>query len=93
VVSLKASPKSVKAGHSVTISGLVKNFAAAARSVAIDRKLGGKLAKLKSVTIGGAGAFRWTKKMTKPGKWVLVATYKVGSATYSSKTVTVTVRR
>ena len=60
-VSLRAAPKSVKAGHSVTISG--------------------------------AGAFQWTKKMTKPGKWTLVATYKVGTVTYASKAVTVTVRK
>ena len=92
-VSLRAAPKSVKAGHSVTISGLVKNLIAGDKAVAICRKVGGKLTKLKSLTISGAGAFQWTKKMTKPGKWTLVATYKVGTVTYASKAVTVTVRK
>lgn len=92
-VSLRAVPKSVKAGHSVTISGQVKNLVAGDKAVAICRKIGGKVTKLKGLTISGTGAFRWTKKMTKPGKWVLVATYKVGSATYASKAVTVTVHK
>jgi hypothetical protein len=29
----------------------------------------------------------------KAGKWILVATYKVGTVTYASKAVTVTVRK
>lgn len=92
-VSLKASPKSLKVGHSATISGLVKNFVSGDKTVTIYRKIGGKLTKLKSLTIAGSGAFQWTKKMTKPGKWVLVATYKVGAAKYTSKAVTLTVRK
>jgi hypothetical protein len=32
-------------------------------------------------------------KASKVGKWVLVATYKAGGETYTSKTVTVTVRK
>ena len=92
-VSLKVSHKSVKAGHSVTISGLVKNLVAGDKAVAICRRVGGKLTKVKGLTISGAGAFQWTKKMTKPGKLVLVATYKVGTVTYASKAVTVTVRK
>jgi hypothetical protein len=31
--------------------------------------------------------------MTMPGKWLLVVTYEVGSAAYSSKAVTVTVNK
>jgi photosystem II stability/assembly factor-like uncharacterized protein len=90
-VTLKASPKSVKTGHSVKLSGKVTN-GGSATSVSICRKVGAKLTVLKRVALK-SGAFSWSRKMTKAGKWVLVATCKVGGSTYSSKAVTVAAHR
>ena len=88
-VTLKATPKSVKVGHSVKLSGTVAN-PGSAPSVSICRKVAGKLTVLKRVALKG-GTFSWSHKMTKAGKWVLEATCSVGSVRYGSKTVTVTV--
>ncbi len=92
-VALRASATVVKLGRSVTLSGTVRNFAAAHRVVRIYRRLGTKLTLLKRRTISSSGAYRWTMKAKTTGKWVLVASYKVGSLIVRSRAVTVTVRR
>ena len=79
--------------RSVTLSGAVSNSVAGQTSVTISRKLGGKLVSLKKLTIGSSGAYRWTMKAKKVGKWLLVTSYKAGGQTFKSKTVTVTVRK
>jgi hypothetical protein len=92
-VALRTSAAVVRLGRRVTLSGTVRNFATADRVVRIYRRLGTKLALLKSLTVSSSGAYRWTRKAKASGKWVFVASYKVGSLTVTSRAVTVTVRR
>jgi len=92
-VSFKASKRSVKVGSKVTLSGLVRNHVAGCRSVFIERKVNGRLARLKTATCSATGAFKWTWRTAKTGKWVLVVIYKAGATKYSSKSVTVAVHR
>ena len=89
--SLKAAPRSVKLGKSVALSGTVKHFIAGDKKVNICRKVGGKLTRLKQVTITASGAFKWSITPKKTGKWVFVATYKFGRTMFLSKPVTVKV--
>ena len=63
------------------------------RVVRIYRRLGTKLTLLKRLTISSSGSLPLDHEGQKTGKWVLVASYKVGSLTVRSKAVTVTVRR
>jgi sugar lactone lactonase YvrE len=91
-VGVKVSARSVHVGQSVTIRGTVKG-AGATKTVSICRKSHGKLKLLKRVALNAAGAYRWSRKMTTTGKWVLVVTYRVGGTTYTSKAVTVTVHK
>ena len=92
-LTLKAAPRVVEAGKSVAVSGAVKDFASSAATVRLYRKVGARLTLLKAVKLSGSGAFRWTLKPKKAGKWVLLASYKVGGLTFKSKTLTVTVHR
>ena len=92
-LTLRTSRSSLTLGHSVILSGVVSNAVAGQTSVTISRKLDGKLVLLKKLTIGSSGAYRWTMKAKKVGKWVLVTSYKAGGKTFTSKTVTVTVRK
>ena len=92
-ISLKSSARSVTVGRRVTLGGLVKNHVSGCNSVVIERKLKGKVIRLKSVACAKSGAFKWSWKTPKSGTWVLLAAYKVGATTFKSKTVAVTVRR
>jgi hypothetical protein len=92
-VTLKTFARSVKVGRRLTLRGTVRNAVAADTMVTISRKSGHKLVTLKKLSISGSGAFSWTMKAKKPGKLVLIASYKAGGVTFKSKTVTVTVRR
>lgn len=92
-LTLKASRLSVILGHSITLRGAVSNAVAGQTRVTIARKISSRLVLLKNLTIGSGGAYRWTMKPKKVGRWVLVTSYKAGGRTFESKTVTVTVRK
>lgn len=92
-LTLKVSLRNLILGKTVTVRGTVRNFLAAAKTVTVCRRLSGKLRALKHVKLSNAGAFRWTMKAHKAGRWVLVATYKADGHIYTSKAVTVTVRQ
>ena len=92
-VVLKLSAQKLAVGKHVTISGTVTNFLSSAKAVSICRKLSGRLILLKRLTISSSGTFRWTMKASKPGKLVLVATYRAAGATLSSNASTLTVRQ
>ena len=91
-LTLKAKPQSVKVGMPVTVSGVVKNPVAGITQVQIWRKVGSKMTRLKRETITKSGAFKWTMRPGKAGKWDLVATYKVNRITFSSRAVKVKVQ-
>ena len=90
---LKVAATYVRLGKTISLSGLVRNFVAGDRTVRICRKVGAKLTLLKRLSISSSGAYRWSMKPTKPGKWMFVARYRVGGRTFAGKAVTVTVRR
>jgi hypothetical protein len=92
-LTLKATALSRRLGQRVKLTGLVTNAVAGQRTVLIKRRVGRKLILLKKVTITGDGAFRWTLQPASVGKWVVLATYKVGGAIGTSAPVTVAVRR
>ena len=92
-LSLKAKPASIKVGKSVTLSGLVKHFLAADKTVQIERKAGSKLTALKTLKLTNSGAFTWATKPNKTGKWVFEAAYESGGVSYASKPVTVKVHK
>ena len=92
-VTLKATALSRKPGQRVKLTGLVTNAVAGQRTVSIKRRVGRKLIVLEKATVAGNGAFRWTLQPATVGKWVLLATYKVGGAIGTSAPVTVVVRR
>jgi len=92
-VSLEASRHSVKVGEKITLSGIVRHYLSSSLSVPIERQLKSRLVRLKSLTCSTSGAFSWKWKATKTGKWVLVAIYKVGTDSFSSRPLTVTVHR
>jgi hypothetical protein len=89
--TLKASPHTLKVGKTVILSGVVMPFSVSNMRVSIFRRVGTKLKLLRTRPLGFSGAFRWATKLTKPGIWSFVATYKSGGVTYKSKTVSVTV--
>jgi len=90
-LTLKASATSLKKGSKVTLSGTVANATSAVRSLTIARSVSGKLTTLKTLTLTTSNTFSWAYQPTATGSWVFVATYKVGTTTYKSNTVTVTV--
>jgi len=92
-VTLKATALSRRPGQRVKLTGVVTNAAAGQRTVFVTRRVGRKLILLKNVVMGGNGSFRWTLQPATVGKWVLLATYKVGGAIGASAPVTVAVRR
>jgi hypothetical protein len=91
--TLKATALSRRLGQRVKLAGRVTNFVAGQRTVFMKRRVGRKLILLKKVTVAGNGAFRWTLQPATVGKWVLLATYKVGGAIGTSAPVTVVVHR
>ena len=92
-LALKVATTHVKLGKTIDLRGSVSNVVAGDRTVRVYRKVGAKLTLLKSLSISSSGAYRWSLKPKKPGKWVFVARYTVGGRTFASKAVTVTVRR
>ena len=92
-VTLKATALSRRLGQRVKLSGVVTNAVAGQRTVFITRRAGRKLILLTKVAMAGNGSFRWTLQPATVGKWVLLATYKVGGAIGASAPVTVAVRR
>jgi len=92
-LSLKAKAASIKVGKSVTLSGLVKHFLGTGMTVQIERRVGKKLTVLETLTLTKSGAFTWTMKPKKAGKWVFEAACKSGGVSYSSKSVTVQVHK
>ena len=77
----------------MVLRGTVKDALPATRTVTICRKVAGRLTVLKKVKISSSGAFRWTIKARRVGKWVLVACYKPAGGSYTSRPVTLTVHR
>jgi predicted secreted protein len=47
----------------------------------------------KNVSISRSGAFRWTMKATRTGRWIVTASYAVGATTYTSNVVKVIVHK
>ena len=93
LLSLKASTRSLKLGKRVTLSGAVQNFLAADKTVVIARKVGSRVMPSKNVSISRSGAFRWTMKATRTGRWIVTASYAVGATTYTSNVVKVIVHK
>jgi hypothetical protein len=91
-VSLKVSAHKAIAGGSVVISGVVRRRLAGSRTVAICRRLRGRLVVLKRLTVAGSGAFRWDWRAHGAGTWQFVARYSAAGHTFTSKATTVTVR-
>ena len=92
-LSLQASSHSIKVGQSATLGGVVSNAVAGDTAVQIERKLNGKLTLLKNLTLTSSGAFQGVIKAGKAGRWVMIASYKAGGVSFTSKPVTVTVHK
>ena len=93
-LSLKASARSVKVGRSIVITGVVRNFLATQGMVGIRRTVAGKPPVLRKLTMTTSGTFRWRTKVGKAGRWVFVASYKLGDVTaYTSRPVAVVVHK
>jgi hypothetical protein len=90
-LSLKAVPLSLRVGEKLTFNGLVNPFLVTVKTAQIERRVGGKLTALKTLTLTTSGAFKCAMKPNKVGKWVFVAAYRVGKLTFLSKPVTVKV--
>jgi hypothetical protein len=92
-VGLKASIRTAKVGRAVVLTGVVSHASSTARSVAIERRVGSKLVRLKTAGCSASGTFRWRWKPSRVGKWTLVAVYRVAGHSFTSKAITVTVLR
>jgi len=92
-VTLKLSRRTMTVGKPVTVTGTVWYYQAAARTVTIYRRVAGKLVLLRRTSISRSGEFRWTLRPRKVGTWVLIATYGAAGHAYTSKAVTVRVRK
>ena len=80
-LTLGVSSHSVAVHKSFTVTGTFSDCLPSVKTLAICRKLSGKLTVLKRIAVSDSGAFHWAMKASKPGEWVLVATYKAEGQT------------
>ncbi len=93
LLKLAASRRVVTAGALVSIRGTVRHSLAGARKVCICRRLSGRLIILRRLTLTGSGVFRCTWSSHRGGLWRFVARYTVAGYTFTSKAVSVVVRK
>ena len=93
LVSLGASHAVVLAGRPVVLSGAVRNFLAPVRTLAICRRLHGRLIVLRRLTLTKSGIFRCTWKSHRGGLWRFVASYTAAGHRFTSTAVSVAVHK
>lgn len=92
-VSLKIKPAAITIGEKVTFSGTVKHAVARDTTVKLWLVWGNQWALKKTGTISSTGAFWFTAKGARTGTSSFRVTYRVGTITYQSNKVKVTVTK
>ncbi len=92
-IGLRVSPHALTAGGLVTISGTVRDSLASSRTVCLCRRLHHRLIVLRRLKLSGSGSFRCTWTAHRGGLWHFVASYTAAGYRFTSKAVSVTVRK
>ena len=93
LLKLAGSRRVVTIGALVSVSGTVRNSLAGAGKICICRRLSGRLVVLRRLTLTSSGAFHCTWSSHRGGLWRFVARYTVSGYTFTSKAVSVVVRK